>query len=43
VILRLCSVSGMYERGLQQMNGHPLVLPLLEEEIYGAKANILDI
>jgi hypothetical protein len=32
-----------YERGLQHMNGHPLVLPLLEEVIYGTKANILDI
>lgn len=25
------------------MSGHPLVLPRLEEGIYGAKANILDI
>jgi hypothetical protein len=32
-----------YERGSQQMSGHPLVLPPLEEGIYGAKANILDV
>jgi hypothetical protein len=30
-------------KGFQQMNGHPLVVPVLEEGFYEAKANILDV